>query len=170
MQSFVRQICSALDYLHNEKQMIHKDIKPQNILLDKSAKTFKLGDLGVSTHLTKTLCTKEASQGTMRYMPPEQLNGKLSLKSDIWSLGCVLLEMCTGKPPFFDIENEITMSMRIVRGENPLYYATKKYREQLGLISKDSGLQDLIQKCLSVNYKLRPTAPEILSHPFMSLF
>lgn len=103
-------------------------------------------------------------------MPPEQLNGKLSFKSDIWSVGCVLLEMCTGKPPFFDIENEITMSMRIVRGENPLYYATKKYRDQLGLIAKDSGLQDLIQKCLSVNYKLRPTASEILCHPFMSLF
>ena len=60
-------------------------------MFDLNHNTIKLIDLGVSNHLERTKNTKAASQGTLRYMPPEQLNGKLSFKCDIWSLGCVLL-------------------------------------------------------------------------------
>ena len=65
------QILSALRYLHQDMQIIHKDLKPQNVLFDESHTNVKLIDLGVSNHLERTIATKAASQGTLRYMPPE---------------------------------------------------------------------------------------------------
>jgi len=61
----------------------------------------------VSNKLDQTKATKAANMGTLRYMSPEQLDGKLSFKIDIWAFGCVLLEFATGKKPFSNIENEI---------------------------------------------------------------
>jgi serine/threonine protein kinase len=55
----------------------------------------KLIDLGISNTLDKTRATNAASHGTPRYMSPEQLDGKLSFKVDIWAFGCVLLQFCT---------------------------------------------------------------------------
>jgi len=88
-------------------------LKPPNILFSSSYDTVKLVDLGVSHKLDRTKATKAANQGTLRYMPPEQLNGILCLQTDIWAFGCVLLQFCTGLKPFNDIENEVAMSFKI---------------------------------------------------------
>jgi serine/threonine protein kinase len=71
----------------------------------------KLVDFGVSTRFDKTRATRAAQAGTLRYMPPEQLNGSLSFKTDIWAFGCVLLQFCTGLKPYDDITNEIVATM-----------------------------------------------------------
>jgi serine/threonine protein kinase len=60
----------------------------------------KLCDFGVSNILEKTRATRAANCGTIRYMSPEQLDGKLTIKIDIWGFGCVLLEMILGREPF----------------------------------------------------------------------
>ena len=84
------QLISGLRYLH-ERKIIHQDLKPQNILFSNDYEKIKLVDFGVSTRFDKTRATRAAQAGTLRYMPPEQLNGSLSFKTDIWAFGCVLL-------------------------------------------------------------------------------
>lgn len=86
-------------YLH-QKKIIHQDIKPGNIMFNTDYSKIKLIDLGVSSKLDKTRATKAAQGGTPRYMPPEQLDGNLSFKVDVWSFGCVLLEFCSGVTPY----------------------------------------------------------------------
>ena len=80
--------------------IVHQDVKPQNILFDGDKKTVKLADLGVSHVLDRTRPTLSANCGTIRYMSPEQLDGVLTHKVDIWAFGCVLLEMVTGLAPY----------------------------------------------------------------------
>ncbi len=74
----------------------------------------KLIDLGVSNKLEQTRDkTSSAAAGTMRYMPPEQLNGSLSFKTDIWGFGCLLLQFSTSYKPFNDVENELAASIKV---------------------------------------------------------
>ena len=90
-----KQMLEGLAYLH-ESSIMHQDLKPQNILFTKDFDVIKLADLGVSNILEKTKATSAANCGTLRYMPPEQLDGVLTSKVDIWAFGCVLLELITG--------------------------------------------------------------------------
>lgn len=69
--------------------------------------SIKLIDLGVSSKLDKTKATRAAGVGTPRYMPPEQLEGKLCFKVDIWAFGCVLLQFSNGVKPFEGIEQDV---------------------------------------------------------------
>ncbi|MCX7831624.1 MAG: serine/threonine protein kinase [Actinobacteria bacterium] len=91
------QIASALEEAH-KKSIVHKDIKPENVLISKDGKV-KLGDFGISS-----LITREKSglvSGTIGYMSPEQITGKyVDETSDIYALGVILYEMLTGINPF----------------------------------------------------------------------
>jgi len=73
----------------------------------------KLADLGVSHVLDRTRPTLSANCGTIRYMSPEQLDGLLTHKVDIWAFGCVLLEMATGLAPYQQVSNEFQISRLI---------------------------------------------------------
>ena len=69
--------------------------------------------MGVSSRLEHTRSSKGSGRGTLRYMPPEQLDGKLSFKNDIWAFGCVLLQLTTGKRPFFGVDNDIVVCVEV---------------------------------------------------------
>ena len=88
-------------------------MKPQNILFTKNHEQLKIADLGVSNIFEKTKATSAANCGTLRYMPPEQLDGVMTSKVDIWAFGCVLLEMITGKEPYSDVGNEFQISRKM---------------------------------------------------------
>ena len=93
------QICLAVKHLHDRK-VLHRDLKTQNVFLT-STSIVKLGDFGIAKVLNSTSDRAKTFVGTPYYLSPEIVRGlPYSFKSDIWSLGVILYEMCTLRPPF----------------------------------------------------------------------
>lgn len=134
---FLKQLASALEFLR-ERQLVHRDIKPQNLLLCPPKKTereardagykgiwelpvLKLADFGFArilpnTSLAETLC------GSPLYMAPEILRyEKYNAKADLWSVGAVLYEMITGRPPF-RANNHVDLLSNIEKGNDAIKF------------------------------------------------
>jgi len=93
------QICLAIKHCHDRK-ILHRDLKAQNIFLTEND-IVKLGDFGIAKVLKNTVEHAVTIVGTPYYLSPEIIqNTPYSFKSDIWSLGVLLYEMCALKPPF----------------------------------------------------------------------
>ena len=98
---FIKQICTGLDYLHNEKKVIHRDLKPQNILVLKGK--IKICDFGIAKVKLNDNTMLSRMVGTPAYMAPELMNEEdnIDCKVDIWSLGIIIHQMMTnGLHPF----------------------------------------------------------------------
>lgn len=154
VSAYTRQILHGLKYLH-DRNVVHRDIKCANILVDASG-SVKLSDFGLAkaTKFNDVLSCK----GTACWMAPEVVNRRgqgYGLPADIWSLGCTVLEMLTQKIPYSDLE-WMQALFKIGKGVPPTVPDT---------LSKDA--RDFILKCIQVNPNNRPTAAELLDHPFV---
>lgn len=108
------QIADSIEYIH-DKKIIHRDIKPENIFLSKGV--IKLGDFGISKELSGTCELAKSGVGTPYYVSPEICRGELyDVKTDIWSLGCLLYELCSFKRPFVS-ENINALMINITKNE-----------------------------------------------------
>jgi serine/threonine-protein kinase len=96
------QVAEGLDALH-EEGLIHRDVKPGNILLDEAGKAY-ITDFGLMKDREASVLTRPGQAlGSMDYMSPEQIRGEeVTAQSDVYALGCVMIECITGKTPFAD--------------------------------------------------------------------
>jgi serine/threonine protein kinase len=163
IHSIMSQVINALAFLHEQK-IVHQDLKPENILFSQDMKTVKLCDFGISTSLDKTRKTNKANLGTPAYMPPEQLQHILTSKFDVWSLGCVLLQILTGKEPFFTLKEEFKISLELLSKKNtPLSFLEQNYKHLLygepgtpgymkTLYAQNENLRNFLFQCFKPNY------------------
>ncbi|CEP17185.1 hypothetical protein [Parasitella parasitica] len=152
--SFCMKILNGLEYLH-QNQVVHCDLKAANILTTKTGDV-KLTDFGVSLNLKIKGADAGSVSGTPNWMAPEVIELKgASTKSDIWSLGCTLVELVTGKPPYADM---IAMSamFRIVEDQCP------PLPENIS-----SDMKSFLEACFQKDPESRPSATQLKQHPWI---
>ncbi|XP_029792682.1 serine/threonine-protein kinase Nek5 [Suricata suricatta] len=153
--SWFVQISLGLKYIHDRK-ILHRDIKAQNIFLSKNGMVAKLGDFGIARVLNNSMELARTCIGTPYYLSPEICQNKpYNNKTDIWSLGCVLYELCTLKHPF--------------EGNNLHQLALKICQAHFAPISPrfSRDLQALIAQLFEVSPRDRPSINSILKRPFL---
>ncbi len=151
LSELAAEVCAGLAHAHG-RGIVHRDIKPHNILLDERKKP-KLTDFGIARALNETRATRTGLYlGTATYSSPEQLQGQPATpKSDVYSLGITLYQAAVGEPPFYG--NPIEVASQHV-GKSPV-----PPRQRGAAISP--GLEALILDCLAKDPEARPTAEEL---------
>lgn len=154
---YMQQICEGIAYLHNEKNIIHRDLKLGNIFLDDKLH-IKIGDFGLATEITRENERKKTLCGTPNYIAPEILTKKgHGFEVDIWSTGCIMYTLLVGKPPFETNSLKETYS-RIKKNE----YVIPE--DRVG-----NAASDLIVNILQGNPDRRPKVNQILNHDFIKI-
>ncbi|XP_066558323.1 dual specificity protein kinase Ttk [Amia ocellicauda] len=163
-----RNMLEAVQTIH-QHGIIHSDLKPANFVIVNAS--LKLIDFGIANHIQPdvTSIVKDSQVGTLNYMPPEAIKdpssfggkprSKISPKSDVWSLGCILYCMTYGKTPFQHITNQITKLQAIIDPSCDIEFPD--------ISEKD--LQDVLRRCLVRNPKERISIAELLEHPYLQL-
>ena len=152
IKKWIKDILTALDYLHSNN-IIHHDIKCENIFLDRISGFLKIGCIGSIESLPLGADHFEKYAGTPEFMAPEVNQGKYNFKSDIYSLGLSLIELLTVQKPYKECEGSLNIYINKIKGIMP---------ESFQLI-KDKGIREFIMLCLSKENK-RPTAKELLEN------
>ncbi|XP_047593045.1 serine/threonine-protein kinase Nek11 isoform X2 [Lutra lutra] len=147
------QLLLGVDYMH-ERRILHRDLKSKNIFLKNNL--LKIGDFGVSRLLMGSCDLATTLAGTPHYMSPEALKHQgYNTKSDIWSLACILYEMCCMNHAFTG-SNFLSIVLKIVEGDTPSL--PKRYPRELNAI---------MERMLNKSPSLRPSAMEILKMPYI---
>ncbi|KAM3373273.1 hypothetical protein ACQJBY_019961 [Aegilops geniculata] len=163
----IKGTCDGLNHLHSvqAKPIYHLDLKPGNILLDKSMMP-KIGDLGLSKLVASTETHKtEMLKGTNGYMPPEYIDGgHISKKFDVFSLGVIILRMMAGNKGYFRCSKTPPKHFIDLVSEN--------WKERLQAVSQDSSYEmdilrvrkcvEIALKCVDTDRKKRPTIQDIV--------
>ncbi|XP_042639701.1 serine/threonine-protein kinase 36 [Tyto alba] len=154
VQTIAAQLVSALYYLHSHR-ILHRDMKPQNILLGKDG-VVKLCDFGFARAMSIHTMVLTSIKGTPLYMSPELVEERpYDHTADLWSVGCILYELFVGTPPFYTSSIFQLVSLIV---KDPIKWPTA-----ISPVFK-SFLQGLLMK----DPRQRLSWPELLSHPFIA--
>jgi len=132
------ELASGLYYLHS-KGVIYGDLKPSNVIINEYNK-LKLSDFGLARKVESVDVDPTQQSGTPSYMAPELFNklGVYSYASDLWSLGCVLYEMATGKPPFSSNSLKELVTQIMDAPTQKIEHFSKEFNDLIsGLLEKD---------------------------------
>ena len=151
---FFIQAALGLRHVHG-KRIVHRDVKSLNLFFDAEDNVL-VGDLGIAKVLSPNTMFARTIVGTPYYLSPELCEDKpYNEKSDVWALGVVLYEMCTGGKHPFDAQNEGALIRKIMKGVwTPL--PGGKFSSQLG---------DLLHSCLTMDHRTRPDTAGLLRNP-----
>ncbi|KAF2084297.1 MAP kinase [Saccharata proteae CBS 121410] len=159
-------VLGGLTYLYKQHRIMHRDMKPSNILVNSKGQ-IKICDFGVSSELEGSVA--ETFVGTGTYMAPERIQGaKYTVKSDVWSVGLTLMELAIGKFPFMNNDSEdepggpqgiLDLLQQIVLEPAPKLPKSDAF---------PTILEDMIARCLMKDPEQRPTPQELYeSDPFL---
>jgi len=184
IKSFMHQLLQGIDFCHTNR-VLHRDLKPQNLLINSKGQ-LKLGDFGLARAFGIPVNTFSNEVVTLWYRAPDVLLGSRTYNTsiDIWSAGCIMAEMYTGRPLFPGTTNEDQL-VRIFRimgtpsertwpgisqyseyKQNFQMFATQDLRTILPQIDP-SGI-DLLQRMLQLRPELRISAHDALQHPWFN--
>lgn len=169
-KSYWKNMLEAVNTIH-QHGIVHSDLKPANFLIVDGM--LKLIDFGIANQMQPdtTSIVKDSQVGTVNYMPPEAIkdmsssreNGKskskISPKSDVWSLGCILYYMTYGKTPFQHIINQISKLHAIIDPNHEIEFPD----------IPEKNLQDVLKCCLIRDPKKRISIAELLEHPYVDI-
>ncbi|KAI2630488.1 mitogen-activated protein kinase [Xylaria nigripes] len=164
VRSFVRQILEGLSYLHN-RDIIHRDIKGANILVDNKG-TIKISDFGISKKIEASNIlsgpnnnrNRPSLQGSVFWMAPEVVKQtSYTRKADIWSLGCLVVEMMTGEHPFPNC-SQLQAIFKIGGGK-----ATPTIPD-----NASAEAVEFLSRTFELDHNLRPSADDLRLSPFLT--
>ncbi|KAL1216987.1 Mitogen-activated protein kinase kinase kinase 17 [Cardamine amara subsp. amara] len=153
---YTREILRGLEYIYS-KGIVHCDVKGSNVVLAEKGEA-KIADFGCSKRVDPEF--ESTVMGTPAFMAPEVARGeKQGKESDIWAVGCTVIEMATGSPPWTEArEDPVSVLYRVgYCGETP---------ELPCLLTEEA--KDFLEKCLKREAKERWTATQLLNHPFLN--
>jgi serine/threonine protein kinase len=168
LRSYLSQTLNGLAYLH-ENDIMHRDIKGSNILVSDEG-IVKLADFGASKRLEsaqKDMMQSLTMRGTPYFMAVEVFEEKYSMKADVWSVGCVAIQMATGSPPWKSLgySNPVALFSHLKSHNDP---------PPINIASKDMNplefglLKSVVAKCFKRDPSERPSAKSLQHDPFFS--
>ena len=150
---FAMQIAKALEHAHS-RGIVHRDIKPHNVMVLKNG-SVKVADFGIARVMSKSNTLTKEALGSVHYISPEQAKGgRVDNRSDIYSLGVVMYEMMTGRPPY-DGESPVAVAIQHINGGAPMPSTLNP--------NIPGGLEQIIMKAMAVDPNNRyPSATAML--------